>query len=430
MTEQLKIKKWLDDFCKHNDKDIQITFDMLEKQLPNEYVDPDMMDNVMEELENKGYIIDILEVGGEPKKRSEYDLSGPPPTRSYLQDIGKKNAYTVEQEQDKFLLYYKVRVKFVEKIIQNYQDSTSLCEWLLEKKLEKVDGYPVAEFTNLQNLFEEIEANPAINWHPRFINDFIHYLPDNVKEKHRKQLKEIAIIKDDITERNLRFVVHIAKIYDATDIPIHDLVQEGTRGLLKAIDRFDHRAGFRFSTFASWWIRKAIRHAINTERSIRLPEKIAANIRKMQQLQEKNYSETGYYLNEEQLAEALKISITEVRDILNAQSTILSLESPVDSSGQNTIGENLIDNGSQAPDDQVFALIEKEEIEKLINQLPDRDKQIISLRFGLEDGNQHSLGDIAELFNISRERIRQIEKRILKTLRTTWETEKKEFLDE
>jgi RNA polymerase sigma factor (sigma-70 family) len=244
-------------------------------------------------------------------------------------------------------------------------------------------------------------------------------IPEGVSREELELLvSEGAHAKDLFIRANLRLVVSIARRYVRSGMPMLDLIQEGNTGLVRAVEKFDYVKGFKFSTYATWWIRQAISRAIaQQERTVRLPVHLVEDVNRMRNVARQLTRELGSEPEPDQIAVALGVPLERVTELMQWSQDTVSLDTPVGDDGDTNLGDLVADTDSPSPEEIVLSALERQRIEGLLNHLDDRSAGIMRARYGLEDGREHSLTEVASRFSLSRERIRQLEIQALGRLR-------------
>lgn len=283
-----------------------------------------------------------------------------------------------------------------------------------ELKLEEMD----VEQLNDDILSENISLDDPVKVYLREIGRVPLLTSDEEIELAVKIADGDEYAKQRLTEANLRLVVSIAKKYVGRGMYFLDLIQEGNVGLIKAVDKFDYTKGFKFSTYATWWIRQAITRAIADQaRTIRIPVHMVETINRLKKIQSQLLHENGYEPSEEMIAEKMDLPVERVREIMRVAQEPVSMETPIGPEEDSRLMDFIRDEDALAPDEAALKTITNEDIDSVLRTLTPREEAVIRLRFGLQDGRCHTLEEVGTEFNVTRERIRQIEAKALRKLR-------------
>jgi RNA polymerase primary sigma factor len=338
----------------------------------------------------------------------------------------------VEQGQEKGFLTYDEIVKSLEDVDLTKEQLEDFTTYLIDHSIELVEGEQHKALPHEQPIVppEEVAAAPKLDLTVEPSLDSLRlYLREIGKVPLLTADQEVALAKriergdeaakQHMIEANLRLVVSIAKGYLGRGLSFLDLIQEGSLGLIRAVEKFDYRKGFKFSTYATWWIRQAVTRAIaDKARTIRIPVHMVEKLNKVVHIERQLVQRLGREPRPEEVAEELEMTTEEVREILRMAQLPVSLEKPIGEEEDSSLGDFVPDDQAESPFDTASLSLRREDIELALGSLPERDRKVIELRFGLLGEAPCTLEEVGRAFGVTRERIRQIENNTLKRLET------------
>jgi RNA polymerase primary sigma factor len=338
----------------------------------------------------------------------------------------------VEQGQEKGFLTYDEIVKSVEDVDLTKEQLEDFTTYLIDHSIELVEGEQHKALPHEQPIVppEEVSSAPKLDLTVEPSLDSLRlYLREIGKVPLLTADQEVSLAKriergderakQHMIEANLRLVVSIAKGYLGRGLTFLDLIQEGSLGLIRAVEKFDHRKGFKFSTYATWWIRQAVTRAIaDKARTIRIPVHMVEKLNKVVHIERQLVQRLGREPRPEEVAEELEMSVEEVREILRMAQMPVSLEKPIGEEEDSSLGDFVPDDQAESPFDTASLSLRREDIEAALGSLPERDRKVIELRYGLLGEAPCTLEEVGRAFGVTRERIRQIENNTLKRLET------------
>ena len=282
------------------------------------------------------------------------------------------------------------------------------------------------------DLLEGVGTEDPVRMYLKELGTVALLTADEELELAKRKTEGDVAAKEKLIEANLRLVVSIAKRYTGRGMSFLDLVQEGNLGLIKGVEKFDYTKGYKLSTYATWWIRQSVTRALaDHARTIRVPVHMVETINRMSKMQRKLTLELGYEPSTKELADALDMTEEKVLEIMQIAREPASLETPIGEEDDSNLGDFVADNNTVTPEANIESVMLREHIDVLLKDLKDREREVIILRFGLRDGHPRTLEEVGKIFNVTRERIRQIEAKALRKLRNPVRSKKiKDFLND
>ena len=397
----------------------------------------DMAQEQEQRLNLQQKLIEILELGKKKKNMLEYqeiadffkDLNLDPEKFEMVIDYLEQNGIDVlkisndDDVDDDIILDDEDEVE-VEKIDLSVPEGVSV-EDPVRMYLKEIGKVPLLsadeEIELAQNMEDGAVATEKINVLKGRLDGASEEEKAEIKEEIKTLQRDVdkgADAKKRLAEANLRLVVSIAKRYVGRGMLFLDLIQEGNLGLIKAVEKFDYKKGYKFSTYATWWIRQAITRAIADQaRTIRIPVHMVETINKLIRVSRQLLQELGREPSPEEIAKEMSMPVDRVREILKISQEPVSLETPIGEEEDSHLGDFIKDDNVPVPADAAAFTLLKEQLEEVLGTLTEREQKVLTLRFGLEDGRARTLEEVGKEFNVTRERIRQIEAKALRKLR-------------
>ena len=397
----------------------------------------DMAQEQEQKLKFQQKLIEILELGKKKKNMLEYqeiadffkDLNLDPEKFEMVIDYLEQNGIDVlkisndDDVDDDIILDDEDEVE-VEKIDLSVPEGVSV-EDPVRMYLKEIGKVPLLsadeEIELAQNMEDGAVAIEKINVLKGRLDGASEEEKAEIKEETKTLQRDVdkgADAKKRLAEANLRLVVSIAKRYVGRGMLFLDLIQEGNLGLIKAVEKFDYKKGYKFSTYATWWIRQAITRAIADQaRTIRIPVHMVETINKLIRVSRQLLQELGREPSPEEIAKEMNMPVERVREILKISQEPVSLETPIGEEEDSHLGDFIKDDNVPVPADAAAFTLLKEQLEEVLGTLTEREQKVLTLRFGLEDGRARTLEEVGKEFNVTRERIRQIEAKALRKLR-------------
>jgi RNA polymerase primary sigma factor len=395
-----------------------VTSEELVEDIPVEDLSPEQVEEVLTQIADhlRGEGIDVVEVPGEEDPpivaavRDDYALKAPTndPVRMYLKEIGKVPLLTAAQEVD---LARRIEAGEMATLLlhslelddKTDQKALKLCV----TRVVEIREHQIDKFGKVEGIGRERISRS--------------YKPRNreaLKDLLRRVERDGQLAKKKLIEANLRLVVSIAKRYVGRGMLFLDLIQEGNLGLIRAVEKFDYSKGYKFSTYATWWIRQAITRAIADQaRTIRIPVHMVETINKLVRVQRALLQDLGREPTPDEIGKVMGIPPEKVREIQKISQEPVSLETPIGEEEDSHLGDFIEDSDAVVPVDAASFILLQEQLESVLHTLHEREKRVIQLRFGLLDGHPRTLEEVGREFNVTRERIRQIESKTLSKLR-------------
>ena len=370
----------------------------------------------------------------EEKQTKANEMSLEKAVKLVVEGVKASHQITEAAFKDRLIKPYKLEGKAVDQLVQEFEDNGI--------SIVDEDGKPSKLALTKQKNVEKAELNNMSAPTGMRMNDPVRmYLKEIGRVNLLTSEEEVALAKrieagdeeakQELAEANLRLVVSIAKRYVGRGMNFLDLIQEGNMGLMKAVDKFDYRLGYKFSTYATWWIRQAITRAIADQaRTIRIPVHMVETINKLIRIQRQLLQDLGRDPEPEEIGAEMDLPVKKVREILKISQEPVSLETPIGEEDDSHLGDFIEDKDAMSPEQHAANEMLKEQLAEVLDTLSDREEEVLRLRFGLDDGKTRTLEEVGQHFEVTRERIRQIEAKALRKLRhPSRSSQLRDFLD-
>ena len=350
-----------------------------------------------------------------------------------LIELGKQNGKLTTKEITDALENYAFDAEQIDKLYDDFEANNIdiVDDFSVDDDLDAALDFAGDDDLDIALSTESIAIDDPVKIYLKEIGRVPLLSPEEEIELAQRMSQGDPYAKRRLSEANLRLVVSIAKRYVGRGMQFLDLIQEGNLGLIKAVEKFDYTKGYKFSTYATWWIRQAITRAIADQaRTIRIPVHMVETITKVKKVSSTLLHKNGREATAEEIAEELKLPLERVREIIRISQDPVSLETPIGEEEDSHLGDFIPDEEAPAPAEAASLTLLKEQLDEVLNTLTEREGKVLRLRFGLEDGRQRTLEEVGKEFNVTRERIRQIEAKALRKLRHPSRSKKlKDFLD-
>ena len=370
----------------------------------------------------------------EEKQAKANEMSLEKAVKLVVEGVKASHQITETAFTERLIKPYKLEGKAVDQLVQEFEDNGI--------SIVDEEGKPSKLALTKQKNVEKAELNNMTAPTEMRMNDPVRmYLKEIGRVNLLTSEEEVALAKrieagdeeakQELAEANLRLVVSIAKRYVGRGMNFLDLIQEGNMGLMKAVDKFDYRLGYKFSTYATWWIRQAITRAIADQaRTIRIPVHMVETINKLIRIQRQFLQDLGRDPEPEEIAAEMDLPVKKVREILKISQEPVSLETPIGEEDDSHLGDFIEDKDAMSPEQHAANEMLKEQLAEVLDTLSDREEEVLRLRFGLDDGRTRTLEEVGQHFEVTRERIRQIEAKALRKLRhPSRSSQLRDFLD-